>query len=128
MIVCRLAAMASSAPVGGQVIDTPSKRCDMTAVAESTSLLAPSRLVAETRVDFRCAALESLDRAGDHGATLLAIDMSETRDVDASGLGILVLVQKRARERGLRTRLLHTQHSVRSLLTLTKLDGLFEFA
>ncbi|MBK6488924.1 MAG: STAS domain-containing protein [Gemmatimonadetes bacterium] len=100
----------------------------MTAVAESTSLLAPSRLVAETRVDFRCAALESLDRAGEHGSSLLAIDMTGTRDVDASGLGILVLVQKRARERGLKTQLLNTQHSVRSLLTLTKLEGLFEFA
>lgn len=88
---------------------------------------APSRLVAETRVDFRCAALDSLERAGDVGSPLLAIDMGETRDVDASGLGILVLVQKRARERGLSTRLLNTQHNVRSLLALTKLEGLFEF-
>lgn len=88
---------------------------------------APTRLVAETRVDFRCAALDSLERAGEVGSPLLAIDMGETRDVDASGLGILVLVQKRARERGLSTRLLNTQHNVRSLLALTKLEGLFEF-
>ena len=45
----------------------------------------------------------------------------------ASGLGILVLVQKRARERGLSSRLLNTQHNIRSLLALTKLEGLFEF-
>lgn len=101
---------------------------DMPAVADATLLLAPSRLVAETRVDFRCAALDSLERAGEHGTPLLSIDMTETRDVDASGLGILVLVQKRARERGLTTRLMNTQHSVRSLLALTKLEGLFEFA
>ncbi len=88
---------------------------------------APTRLVAETRVDFRCAALDSLERAGEVGSPLLAIDMGETRDVDASGLGILVLVQKRARERGLSTRLLNTQHNIRSLLALTKLEGLFEF-
>ena len=88
---------------------------------------APTRLVAETRVDFRCAALDSLERAGEVGSPLLAIDMGETRDVDASGLGILVLVQKRARERGLSTRLLNTQHNVRSLLALTKLEALFEF-
>lgn len=99
----------------------------MPAVAEANMIQAPSRLVAETRVDFRCAALDSLERAGDVGAPLLAIDMGETRDVDASGLGILVLVQKRARERGLSTRLLNTQHNVRSLLALTKLEGLFEF-
>jgi anti-anti-sigma regulatory factor len=99
----------------------------MPAIADATLLLAPSRLVAETRVDFRCAALDSLERAGEHGAPL-SIDMAETRDVDASGLGILVLVQKRARERGLTTRLMNTQHNVRSLLALTKLEGLFEFA
>jgi anti-anti-sigma regulatory factor len=100
----------------------------MPAVAEANLILAPSRLIAETRVDFRCAALDSLERAGESGAPLLAIDMAETRDVDASGLGILVLVQKRARERGLTTRLLNTQQSVRSLLALTKLEGLFDFA
>lgn len=100
----------------------------MPVVADVSALYAPARLVAETRVDFRCAALDSLDRAGDHGAPMLEIDMAETRDVDASGLGILVLVQKRARERGLPTRLINTQDSVRSLLTLTKLEGLFEFA
>jgi len=100
----------------------------MPALAEANLLAAPVRLIAETRVDFRSAALDSLERAGATGAPLLAIDMGETRDVDASGLGILVLVQKRARERGLSTRLLNTQHSVRSLLALTKLDTLFEFA
>jgi anti-anti-sigma factor len=100
----------------------------MPALAEANLLAAPMRLIAETRVDFRSAALDSLERAGALGSPLLAIDMGETRDVDASGLGILVLVQKRARERGLSTRLLNTQHSVRSLLALTKLDSLFEFA
>ena len=99
----------------------------MPAVAEANMIQAPIRLVAETRVDFRCAALDSLERAGDEGSPLLAIDMGETRVVDASGLGILVLVQKRARERGLSTRLLNTQHNIRSLLALTKLEGLFEF-
>lgn len=100
----------------------------MQAVADANFLHAPSRLVAETRVDFRSAALESLDRAGQEGAHLFAIDLSETRDVDASGLGILVFVQKRARERGLTTRLLNAQHDVRSLLANTRLESLFEFA
>jgi anti-anti-sigma regulatory factor len=47
--------------------------------------------------------------------------------VDASGLGILVLVQKRARELGVATRLMRTQPHVRTLLHLTKLDVLFLF-
>jgi len=100
----------------------------MPAVAEAHHLQAPSRLVAETRVDFRCAALDTLEKAGEAGTPSLAIDMASTRDVDASGLGILVLVQKRARERGLTTRLMNTNHNVRSLLALTKLESLFEFA
>jgi hypothetical protein len=69
-----------------------------------------------------CAALDSLERARQGSRRPWG-----RRDVDASGLGILVLVQKRARERGLSTRLLNTQHNIRSLLALTKLEGLFEF-
>jgi anti-anti-sigma regulatory factor len=106
----------------------PSHGPAMQATAESNLLAAPVRLISETRVEFRSAALDSLARASASGTALLAIDMAETRDVDASGLGALVLVQKRARERGITTQLLNTQHAVRSLLTLTKLEGLFEFA
>ena len=98
----------------------------MPAVAMSSPLQAPPRLVAETRVDFRCAALDSLQRMEESGSGALTIDMTETRDVDASGLGILVLVQKRARERGILTRLVNAQANVRSLLSLTKLEGLFQ--
>lgn len=100
----------------------------MPAVADANLFLAPPRIVVDTRVEFRSAALESLERANETGAHLFSIDMTETRDVDASGLGILVLVQKRARERGLTTRLLNTRHDVRSLLAHTKLESLFEFA
>lgn len=100
----------------------------MSAVADANFIVAPPRLVAETRVEFRSVALESLERAGETGAHLVAIDMAETRDLDASGLGILVLVQKRARERGLTTRLLNTRHDVRTILAHTKLESLFEFA
>ena len=92
------------------------------------ALSAPERLVAETRVDFRSAALERLAQAGASGGAALTIDMTETSDIDASGLGILVLVQKRARERGLPTCLLNPQRQVRSLLSLTKLEALFEYA
>ena len=45
-------------------------------------------------------------------------DPSATRDIDASGLGVLVLLQKRARERMIATRLLHPGTSVRQMLLL----------
>jgi anti-anti-sigma regulatory factor len=86
----------------------------MSATAELAMVGAPSRLVAETRVDFRAAALDGLERAAGLGESRLRIDMTETADVDASGLGTLVVVQKRARERGLLTSLVNTQGSVRS--------------
>jgi len=92
---------------------------------QGSSLLAPERLIADTRGAFRNAALAHLEQVGPD-ALALVIDMSRTLDVDASGLGILVLVQKRAKEKGLSTRLDHAPERVRNLLKLTMLDFLFE--
>jgi len=88
-------------------------------------LVAPERLIASTRADFRSAALAHLDRLP-AGGTVMVIDMTQTVEIDASGLGILVLIQKRAKERGLSTILRRTPERVRNLLKLTMLDFLFE--
>ena len=90
-------------------------------------LQAPERLVSEHRLDFRRDALERLSRAAADGAQRITIDLRDTREVDASGLGVLVLLQKRAREAFLSTCLTHTPPSVRQLLRLTQLEALFEF-
>ena len=90
-------------------------------------LQAPERLVSEYRLDFRRDALERLSKATSDGARRITIDLRETREVDASGLGVLVLVQKRAREVFLSTYLSNTPPSVRQLLRLTQLEALFEF-
>jgi anti-anti-sigma factor len=96
-----------------------------TQLANST-LQAPARLVAETRLDFRRTALEQLESVVHaHGARVF-VDLRHTGDIDASGLGVLVLLQKRARERMIAVRLLHPPAAVRQILTLTKLDYLFE--
>ncbi|MEA3246120.1 MAG: STAS domain-containing protein [Gemmatimonadota bacterium] len=95
---------------------------------EYTNLLsAPERLVADTRIDFRRAALEHVERAVLESAPRIYVDLSTTSEVDASGLGVLVLLQKRARERMIATRLLHAGKPVRQMLLLTKLEYLFEF-
>ena len=92
---------------------------------EHSVLIAPERLISATREEFRTAALAHLDQlAADESA--LVIDMTETVELDASGLGILVLIQKRAKERGLSTHLRQTPERVRNLLKLTMLDFLFE--
>jgi len=90
-------------------------------------LQAPERLVSEHRLDFRRDALERLSKAAADGARRITIDLRDTREVDASGLGVLVLLQKRARESFLATRLTHTPPTVRHLLRLTQLESLFEF-
>ena len=88
-------------------------------------IVAPERIIASTRADFRALALTHLQQlSADVGA--ITIDLRNTVELDASGLGVLVLIQKRARERGLSTRLRQTPERVRNLLKLTMLDFLFE--
>jgi anti-anti-sigma factor len=98
----------------------------LTADSGTDVLNAPSRMVADTRLDFRRAALEHLERAIQRSATRVAVDLSHTVEIDASGLGVLVLLQKRARERMIAIRLINAPSSVKQMLELTKLDYLFE--
>ena len=98
------------------------------AAAEPSVLMAPERVVSDTRAEFRKVALEFVERAASEEGKAAAIDLSQTAEVDASGLGILVLVQKRAKELGVALTLRKVPTQVRYLLLLTKLDHLFEFA
>ncbi len=89
-------------------------------------LEAPSRLVASTRVEFRRAALDLLDRALKANCGRVVVDLAHTIEIDASELGVLVLLQKRARERMVAVRLQHTPEPLKQMLALTKLDYLFD--
>ncbi len=90
------------------------------------ALIPPSRLIAETRAEFRKTALEHLAQAVIRGDTTITIDLSATTEVDASGLGILLFVHSRAKENGMTTHLTRVPEQVRSLLELTKLSHLFD--
>ena len=52
-----------------------------------SALASPERLIAETRVDFRCAALDRLERVAEQGTAELVVNMARTRDVDAAAWG-----------------------------------------
>lgn len=91
-------------------------------------LVAPSRLTSDNRLEFRRAALEQLELGVRAGSGVIEVDLGATAELDASGLGVLVLLQKRARERGLRTRLLNASRAIHEMLQLTRLDALFEIA
>jgi len=93
---------------------------------DGSVLMAPDRLISSTSGGFRGVALDHLERL-DPKANGLIIDLSQTVDIDASGLGILVFLQKRAKERGLSTTLRRAPERVRNLLQLTMLEFLFEF-
>ena len=95
--------------------------------AECPTLVTPPRLIAATRDEFRAAVLDLLERATATHASVAVVDMGQTLDMDASGLGVLVLLHKRAKERGISTRLAHAPEHVRRLLELTKLEYLFEY-
>lgn len=89
-------------------------------------IAAPVRLTTDNRQAFRVSALDGLERAVRDGVRTVDVDLAATLEMDASGLGVLVLLQKRARERGLGTRLLHVPRPVRQMLDVTRLAGLFE--
>ena len=89
-------------------------------------LIAPPHLNADNRLEFRRLMLEHLESAVHQGDETIDVDLGGTVEMDASGLGVLVLLQKRARERGLRTRLMHASREVYETLVLTRLDTLFE--
>ena len=95
--------------------------------APMAPLTAPTRLTADHRMEFRRAVLERLEACVRDGDPAVELDLGGTLEMDASGLGVLVLLQKRARERGRTVRLLNTPRTVRQMLNITRLDALFEF-
>ena len=89
------------------------------------ALVPPTRLVADTRADFRRLALEHVSQAAARGDNRISVDLGATTEIDASGLGILLFVNTRAREHGLTTHLVNVPQPVRALLDLTKLSHIF---
>ena len=91
-----------------------------------TMVQAPTSLGIETRATFRRQAQEALERLGAaNGASELVIDLSGTRSVDSAGLGVLVLIQRRAAESRRTVRLRGVSGELRFLLVLTRLDDRF---
>jgi len=87
---------------------------------------APPLLGLATREGFREAANELLDAMA-AGEGELVIDLAATREVDSSGLGALILIQRHAADRRLQVVLRGVGPELEYLLVLTKLDDLFQF-
>lgn len=59
------------------------------------------------------------------GSRKFLIDFSDTAYIDSSGLGVLVSLSKKIREKGGEMRLSNLNEDLRTLFELTKLDTLF---
>ncbi len=88
----------------------------------------PASLGRETRGIFRRQALETLEALeASGGASPLLVDLSATRIVDSAGLGVLVLLQRRAAEVRRSVHLYGASEELRFLLVMTRLDDRFVF-
>lgn len=96
----------------------------MNTVNEERVLAAPMRLVAETRADFRNAAVSLIEQVK-HDARSITLDLAATRELDATGLGTLVAIQSRAKQYRIGVRLVNVTDEVYTLLALTELVQLF---
>lgn len=98
----------------------------MTAAAATSRIVAaPVELSLDSRIEFRRKATSEID-AMEIGSGRLVIEMHDTRTIDSAGLGALILVQRRAARRRLSVTLRGVNDDLRFLLTLTKLEGLFD--
>jgi len=89
------------------------------------ALVPPTRLIAETRSEFRKIALDYIALAIARGESRVTVDLGATKEIDASGLGILLFVNSRAADQGMTTHLVKVPKDVMALLDLTKLTQIF---
>ena len=94
-------------------------------MSEERVVVAPEELGLDSRTALRRDAVERLESMR-KGAGRLVIDMSATRSIDSAGLGVLILIQRRAAEWRVPVFLRGLTEELHFLLALTKLEDLFE--
>lgn len=67
----------------------------------------------------------AIDGAVTGGGAEIVLDLRNTREIDVSGLGLLVVVRQRAHDRGVAVRLRRLSAEIRALLAHSRLDALF---
>ena len=72
--------------------------------------------------------IEEVDGVQDRKATLCAVDLSKVRFMDSSGMGVLVSLLTKFRNRGGELVLIKPSDHIRKLLIVTKLNAIFTIA
>ena len=88
----------------------------------SAQLTAPAELCAATARLWR----DRLDLEIKPGHEEVCIDLSKTRFIDSSGLGVLLTLNKNLRARGASLKLINPSSAVCQLIGLTRLHRVFE--
>jgi ABC-type transporter Mla MlaB component len=89
-------------------------------------LVAPERLDVNCRAAFVEEGERLLGELGDSPGGRLVVDLSHTREIDTTGLSLLVMLQARASERRHSVGLCNVPDHVRLLLLMTQLENRFE--
>ncbi|MFC1574951.1 STAS domain-containing protein [Gemmatimonadota bacterium] len=82
------------------------------------------QLIVGNRQELKQKVLEELEK----GERKFVVDFEKTGYIDSSGLGVLVSLSKKIREKGGDLRLANLNEDLRTLFELTKLDTLFQIA
>lgn len=82
------------------------------------------QLIVGNRQELKQKVLEELE----NGELKFVVDFEKTGYIDSSGLGVLVSLSKKVRERGGELRLANLNEDLKTLFELTKLDTLFFIA
>ena len=72
--------------------------------------------------------IEDVDTQGDGKVLLCAVDLSNIRFMDSSGMGVLVSLLTKFRNRGGELVLIKPSDHIRKLLIVTKLNAIFTIA
>lgn len=93
--------------------------------ARSDTFTCPPRITAANREQFRQASLGFVERGARAGTAVVIVDLGPTEELDASGLGLLVQMQKRAEDLDVSLQLVNVPSFIRELLVMTRLEHLF---
>jgi anti-sigma B factor antagonist len=91
---------------------------------EVTIVEVTGQLIVGNRQELKDDVLKLLES----GVRKFLIDFKDTAYIDSSGLGVLVSLSKKIREKGGEMRLSDLNEDLRTLFELTKLDTLFHIA
>lgn len=56
----------------------------------------------------------------------VVFNLNDLRDIDSSGLGMLIIAREEAEKRGVAFSLLHPRHEVKRVMDLAKFDEVFD--